>query len=887
MNANIRIVSTLLFTGLLGFAKTPVIYLKNGDSVPGSIRETLPSGDLLWNAPFFAKPLSLHTSEIAEITFPKRQIKFPSGKYSYSVTTRSGNQLHGELQSISPEYIKISSQRHGELTLLRKEITNLQNLDEYWQYSVTRKGNWSHSHWYEDKTSQLSTRLMNVEISGTMILLEPYHIHLKLSWEKSPRFHLGLKQEGGAIKPGIGISLETWEEHLVLLLNNDFLPIRKLPKDRAGTLECHLYVDASESSIHLFDEKFKHLGTLKAKPGSGMEKVNFHLQNRSEDLTLEALDVTSWNQQLPSQSNSHTIIQTKDGRTFNGYLHGFSAKDKTLFMPGYPVLDADSFEFLSFQSSQPGFEPPIGTVNLQFDDMTRLTGVLKKMDGSSATIQIPASKDPVYCKIDGLTSITWNHLKIEKRATPPEEQDRLVWDNGHLHGLLLPTEKYELPLVWKTLSSEQLIPFKKGETFSIQRSKPEAATYDQVDYPALLHLQSRMEIPIRIQEFSEKPILNGLLPDKLAFQELPEKKLVIHSPLLPEPVLFPASKIRALRFPVNGVSSAAKGRWQIPPEMRENVRNENGKLLISDKTVFYGYAEPESSLDILIENAKKRNFKFTILNSASETNLKRVIEKDAPDMNGGGWSHRNSYPLPLINVFREGGSCSVQLMEKNSGSGTGSTSRKNDWTLTLKHEDKLRVKINHSSKSLPFDPENPTVIVLDPMGELLSIKSSEFLDGFLAFPAPSSIGKNLTLPRLAAKSPPPNILLAPNGDILRGYLEGISKDTLDFRSIKRRLKIPRERCSAILWMSPPDQKENRTNISQESVRLEFPNGITLPINLETYKDGKLIGASNELGKCQAHFHSIKTLHFGNTGFLQPMETFDQWQYTLNAPAPLE
>ena len=887
MNAKPWIVLSLLLAGLQCAAETPVIYLKNGDSAPGSIENTVPSGNLLWNAPFFATPLEFAPSEIKEITFPKRQARFPSGTNNYSVTTLTGNQLHGVLKSITPDHIQISSLRHGELTLLRKEVASMQNLDEYWQYSVTRKGNWTRSHWYEDKSNQLSTRLRNTSISGTMVLLEPYHVHLKLSWEKTPSFHLGLKQEGGAIKPGIGISLETWEEDLVLLLNNDFLPIRKFPKDQAGNFECHLYVDASKAAVHLFDNNFEHLGTLNAKPGSGMEKVNFRLQNRGEDLNLDSLDVTSWNNQLPSPTNIHKSVRTMDGRTLGGYLHSFSAKDKTLFIPGFPIIEDASFESFSFQPAEPDYEPPIGTVNLQFDDMTELTGVLKELDRSSVKIQIPASKEPVYCKVDGLSSITWNHLKIEKPAVVSEEQDRLDWDRGHLHGTLVPTTEEELPLAWKSSTSDNLIPINKGKTFSIHRAKPAPAAYASEDFPTLLHLNSRMEIPVRIQQFSEKPILSGLLPDELAFKDGPEKKLVIRSPILPEPVLFPSSKIRAVRFPVNGVSTVGKGKWRIPPEMRDNVRHEEGKLLISEKTVFYGYAEPDTSMEILIEDAKKRNFKITVLNSVSESNLKRVIDKDAPDMNGGGWNHRSSYPLPLVNVFREGGSCSVQLMERNSSSGSGSTSRKKDWTLTLKHEDKLNVKINHSSKSLPFVPENPTVLVIEPSGDPLYIQSAELLSGFLAFPVPSTIGKNLTLPRLAAKSPPPNILLAPNGDILRGHLEGITKKTLDFRSIKRRLQIPRERCSAILWMSPPDQEKAIPGISQESVRLELPNGITLPINLESYKDGKLFGTSNELGKCQAHFHSIQTLHFGNSGLLKPLETFDQWQYTLNAPKPLE
>lgn len=209
--------------------------------------------------------------------------------------------------------------------------------------------------------------------------------------------------------------------------------------------------------------------------------------------------------------------------------------------------------------------------------------------------------------------------------------------------------------------------------------------------------------------------------------------------------------------------------------------------------------------------------------------------------------------------------------------------------IQLVFDDIIRVKVNGDSQStLNYNPDHPVAVHILPQGssQNLVLQSNELSRASVAFPAPADLSKTLALPRLVAKSPPPHIITAHNGDILRGKLLRIVAGRMEFRSMKRRLNIPVERCSAILWMDPPGEQPP-SSIPQEISRVVLSNGLVLPITPKRFEDGRLIGTSETLGECQTPLDSISAFHFGKSGFLDPLPTFDPWQYTVNAPIPLD
>ena len=63
----------------------------------------------------------------------------------------------------------------------------------------------------------------------------------------------------------------------------------------------------------------------------------------------------------------------------------------------------------------------------------------------------------------------------------------------------------------------------------------------------------------------------------------------------------------------------------------------------------------------------------------------------------------------------------------------------------------------------------------------------------------------LTVPRFQRDDPPRHVLLAANGDVLRGEIEAATDSHFGFRCGMENLNVPRERVRAVVWLQPPSK----------------------------------------------------------------------------------
>ena len=850
MNAKILAIFLLIFSSI-AYGKNEIIaFLRNGDAIPGTIELLNKGHTLLWDAPFFEENITIPTDDISTIKFPKTSMILPEGKKSYLVTTRHGNVLRGEITEINPELIKISSLRHGQVQLKRSEVSSLQHLHQHWQYSITNKGNWNHSLWDKEDNGQLSTCLRNVKISGSFLLTEKFCINLNLHWKKNPRFAFNLKQEGGAIKPSIGLSLETWEDNLIFLLGSDFKLIRKLSQNEPGKLEVSLYVDPANATAEIVDMNGVSLAKMKGKPGSNLEKFHFAIQNQSEDLKVQKLDVINWLSDSPVNKQNSSGFINSDGKWTSGYLHTFQPNKKDLFIPGAPIIEAETIHFIEFHKQHVPEKGKVSETTLHFNDMTKIGGKLTKLDDTIAYVKIPASKEPIPCKLNGIQFIKWATPE-QKAEEEPDPSDQLHWHSGHLSGSLIPDGNKKFPLTWKPFFESKAVPLSHKVSYSIQRKQVDARALQLDKHKAIVHFRNKMEIPASISDFTDNT-------------------LTIQSPILSDPKVFPTTQLRAVRFPIEVELSNIPGsiNWSIDPKYSDNYQIKDGKLHITGRVEIQGPPTKESEISLTIEEIKNATFTFGISNH-------KEGEKVTPERT-----------RSRIYIEKRRNYCSMTKRKKNGTSSSGFSIRENKMKLGLKFENTLNLSFNNIHESLPLEDISHTILYIIPKEGTVIIHSPQMVQTIRSIQSPSELGKTLSLPRLAAKSPPPNILVAPNGDTLRGELQSIQSEKLVFRSMKRTLKIPISRCSTILWM-PPEGIPPPPIISQGNVRFTLANGTVIPMELNAYADGELRGESNDIGECVVPFHSIKELHFWQSGYLEPLDTFDHWQYTINQPKPLE
>ncbi|MCA9058763.1 MAG: redoxin domain-containing protein, partial [Planctomycetaceae bacterium] len=183
----------------------------------------------------------------------------------------------------------------------------------------------------------------------------------------------------------------------------------------------------------------------------------------------------------------------------------------------------------------------------------------------------------------------------------------------------------------------------------------------------------------------------------------------------------------------------------------------------------------------------------------------------------------------------------------------------------------------------------------------------------------------LTIPRFRRDSPPTNILMAPNGDLLRGRLQSVSADEVVFESRLETFRFPRNRIAAILQLPRPKPADTATSAATSAddsaragrpaasvakedtteseevafgtsvegasastveedqtrphdglVQIQLQNGYALTMVPQQLQDGIMVGTSPRLGNCRIPAASIRELHMGSTKFTDIRHAYDLW-----------
>ena len=173
----------------------------------------------------------------------------------------------------------------------------------------------------------------------------------------------------------------------------------------------------------------------------------------------------------------------------------------------------------------------------------------------------------------------------------------------------------------------------------------------------------------------------------------------------------------------------------------------------------------------------------------------------------------------------------------------------------------------------------------------------------------------LTIPRFRRDSPPTHVIIAPNGDLLRGRLLAVEGDKIEFESRLETLRFERSRVGAIVWLDPPKKEDPKLADSEKttadfaavaaaleavaSAKNERPSGDTdgfaaddeaveavlqaqladgFSITMKPLRliDGRIEGLSAMLGKCSFPANSVRELFTGDPKASQRLAAYDTW-----------
>ena len=159
----------------------------------------------------------------------------------------------------------------------------------------------------------------------------------------------------------------------------------------------------------------------------------------------------------------------------------------------------------------------------------------------------------------------------------------------------------------------------------------------------------------------------------------------------------------------------------------------------------------------------------------------------------------------------------------------------------------------------------------------------------------AKLERALTVPRFSRDNPPNHILVANNGDLKRGKLLGINKQTIQFDSKLRKFTVPIDRVSRIVDVigdnheSPAVRKDGvdkqkpllpttdnrQLTTSQSEVRVTLSDNPVFIFEPLEIKDGKLLGRSSIYGEVSVPVDNIQYLHFGERA-KSFKSVFEEW-----------
>ena len=127
----------------------------------------------------------------------------------------------------------------------------------------------------------------------------------------------------------------------------------------------------------------------------------------------------------------------------------------------------------------------------------------------------------------------------------------------------------------------------------------------------------------------------------------------------------------------------------------------------------------------------------------------------------------------------------------------------------------------------------------------------------------------LTLPRMQRDNPPTHLIIATNGDVLRGRLEEMNDEHVAVEVHLETRDMPREQIASIIWLHRAElEVDADAPVAAESASTLIqglrPDGIRLTFTPQQVIDNALVGVSDILGACRVDLQTVDMLLLGET-----------------------
>lgn len=887
---------------------------RNGDELKGSIQESR-DGTVTWQAKAFAGPLRLKKEQLRGIRFSSTNRKKDLAQSShFRVQLLNRDRIEGDLLSMDKSSIRFSSPLFPEpIVIQRKAIERIVNLGNQ-QFRLSDPGelsDWTSSgrdrkstEWFTDLKGEFSTHQWSGNLFRPIELPQKVELSFRAAIpDGKPRLEIGLLRE-----PGRGPQLETWGDQLVLTCRSQFVPVMKL-SEGTTMIEFRLFWNQDTGEVQVCEPSGKRIAALSdatvGRPSPNARSKDpldrgFFILNRTPEMRLAMLTVREWDgNDVPVTDLTRPRIEFQNSSNSLSISETSLKEGADAFSIGGKKLPID-------QVHEIVLNPESGTRQTRPETETRIawysgptvSGEFLALNGKQLTLEPEWSSDPVETNL-----VDAKEIRFPPASVPVNTGTDLLTGIGFsLRGVARTADGNQFPqslVAWEAPGAIEAVPLADAVEATIERSKFPA---NRAQPPASI---GRARLFLRNDE-----ILTGDLVS------LTKETIYFNSPITGA-LEIPTTDVRAIDIGTAGrvLEGFNDSEWEEVEEADDEVVMEgesttftggsfgNPSILLGDRLYFDAYWKRSSgsmTLKFFTSSAEAASNNIVILAQGSRL----FVGKTKP---GGAFSFSNNQ------TEIENNRASIEITA-NSG--------------------KIEVRVDGKlAFSHAVDPENISGNGLyfkigggwqgfNQAGSEIEISNFRIEQTAGSIPLriidKKSKKNSLTIPRSLRASLPSHVLIAPNGDLLRGKLIAAVGDTIQFEANSDVFDFPRKRVSAIVWLTPPDATIKAGDVPNKKAkpvdeklldpldpieykklkqlnfkvthRIVMKDGSRLQIKSDKIENGKYVGHSAILGKCKfsiSNAHSIKRstptpIH--KAGKLD-LIAFNDWKLTLT-PDPV-
>ncbi len=822
---------------------------------------------LSWKTDFFREPVNLRLDALLLMEEPSpKSVAAPTEKWWLQL--RNGDVLLAEDLHPTSTGISLDSPRSPGLSVPASEIRALRRIkSESILYSgPTGLAGWKADGFRVGDGGALLTRRWNENAERRMELPDQVKVGFRLRSTQLPQFSIALSSSIGG-----GPRIETWKDEVVLVSyqgsKSRFSPILTMrPEDREIRLtlcwdklahKAEVYSADGSGLVSIEEALPQNGGKDKPTPGRG----GLFIGNQGLNLIIENVQVSRWDgKPLPTVKLDSPRITKADGSSIAGPLklamEGISVGEEAV-----PMSEIDE---VTWEDRLPPIVNPHPAHRAIWADGTVVTGKLLAFDDATITLQPNWVSTATIFKRGNLSRIQFGRAIQIPSRDGLALYDKLNFKGWNFRGTLVGESGSKEPL-WQVpgaTAPSALRDAKKNDLMEVTLAKRAFTSASG----ALVFLDSGEVMRSRVAAIDEHEV--SFTSD------------------LTDLTVLPANRVRAVNWsePIGQLRGFRDARWQnLPGKDRTSVQLGTDELELNETA---GVGHPSVPLD--------HELRFHVEAKERWGGLKVNLFVDGlrPD-------DQSSFSL----IFWFSGS----TLYVSRGDDPNASYERQKLTGSAKSEAHIRIAFVDNRLQVFANGSRMMDAEVDPQkrgGSGITLRAGALwgnepracrVSDFIAEAGPGQLPaltsrssakqEALTVPRFRRESPPTHVLIAKNGDLVRGRIDAATDKLVKFTAGLETSTVAVNLLEAIVWLQKPDTKPPPAAANQNPCWLTLADGSRLSLNIDEFGPKFITGTSAALGPCKVPLESLAMVRRTATEPSAALSSHLDWQLQY-APEPV-